>query len=51
MTYLPSVWDSYNQNSSDFFKGLQNKHMGNYSETEGWSMCSYESISWELFRF
>ena len=50
MTYLPSVWDSYNQNSSDFLKDYK-INMGNYPETQGWNLCSYESISWELFRF
>jgi len=47
MTYLPSVWDSFNT-PNDFFKGLIDKHTNVYSTSSEWDLYMYESISWEL---
>ena len=46
MTYLPSVWELYN-NEADFFKGLEIKHKKRYSDS-GWDLYNYNSISWKL---
>lgn len=46
MTYLPSVWELY-KNETDFFKNLEIKHKKRYKE-KGWALYSYNSISWTL---
>jgi len=47
MTYLPSVWESFNTKKS-FFSGLIDKHENVYSSVSGWKLYSYQTISWNF---
>lgn len=47
MTYLPSVWESFNTKKG-FFSGLIDKHKNVYSSVSGWNLYSYQAISWSF---
>lgn len=48
MTFLPSVWELFD-NNKDFFENLEKKHTNVYPDATGWVLNQYNSVSWKFF--